>query len=70
MGSRTRLKKRDYREKSEPRWKRRIAGDTKKLRQDVNLLIRTLRGQLGSEKKQKMKQLYEKIESAEKDYKL
>ena len=31
------LKKRDYREKNEPRWKRRIEGDIKKLRQDVNL---------------------------------
>ena len=54
------LKKRDYREKNEPRWKRRIEGDIEKLRQDVNLLIRDLRGELGSKKKQKMKQLYEK----------
>ena len=29
------LKKRDYREKNEPRWKCRIEGDIKKLRQDV-----------------------------------
>ena len=36
------LKKRDYREKNELRWKRRIEGD------------------LGSKKKQKMKELYEK----------
>ena len=54
------LKKRDYREKNEPRWKRRIEGDIEKLRQDVNLLTRDLRGELGSKKKQKMKQLYEK----------
>ena len=54
------LKKRDYREKSnDPRWKRRIEGDINKLRQDVNLLTRDLKGELGS-KKQKMKQLYEK----------
>ena len=38
------LKKRDYREKNEPRWKRRIEGDIKKLRQDVNLLTRDLKG--------------------------
>ena len=31
------LKKRDYREKNGPRWKRRIEGDIKKLRQDLNL---------------------------------
>ena len=54
------LKKRDYREKSEPRWKRRIEGDIKKLRQEVNLLTRALTGELGSKKKQKMKQLYGK----------
>ena len=54
------LKKRDYREKNEPRWKRRIEGDIKKLREDVNLLTRDLKGELGSKKKQKMKELYEK----------
>ena len=32
------LTKSDYREKNEPRWKRRIEGDIKKLKQDVNLL--------------------------------
>ena len=54
------LKKRDYREKSEPRWKRRTEVDIKKLRQDVNLLTRDLKGELGSKKKQKMKELYGK----------
>ena len=49
------LKKRDYREKSKPRWKRRNEGDIKKLRQDVNLLTRDLKGELGLKKKQKMK---------------
>ena len=34
------LKKRDYREKNGPRWKRRIEGDIKKLRQSINLLTR------------------------------
>ena len=54
------LKKRDYRRKNELRWKRRIEGDIKKLRQDIYLLTRDLKGELGSKKKQKMKELYEK----------
>ena len=56
------LKKRDYRVKNEPRWKRRIEGDIKKLRQDVNLLTRDLQRELELKKKQKkkMKDLYEK----------
>ena len=54
------LKKRDYREKSEPKWKHRIEGDIKKLRQDLSLLTRDLKGELGSKKKQKMKEPYEK----------
>ena len=54
------LKKRDYREKNEPRWKRRIEGDMKKLRQYVNLLTRDFKGELGSKKKQKIKELQEK----------
>ena len=60
VAEQTGLKKRDYREKNKPRWKRRIEGDIKKLRQDVNLLARDLKGELGSKKKQKMKELYEK----------
>ena len=52
--------KRDYKKKNEPRWKRRIEGDIKKLRQDVNLLTRDLKVELGSKKKQKMKEVYEK----------
>ena len=55
-----RLKKRDNREKNERRWKRRIEGDIKKLRQDVNLLTRDFKGKLRSKKKQKMKELYDK----------
>ena len=54
------LKKRDYRGKNEPRWKRRIQGDIKKLRQDVNFLTRDLKGDLGSKRKQKMKEKYMK----------
>ena len=38
------LKKRDYREKNELRWKHRVERDIKKLRQDVNLLTRDLKG--------------------------
>ena len=45
------LKKRDYREKHEPRQKGNIEGDIKKLRQNVNLLTRDLKGELGSKKK-------------------
>ena len=47
------LKKRDYRQKNEPRWKRRIEGD-------INLLTTDLKGELESNKKQKMKELYGK----------
>ena len=56
-----RLKKRDYREKNEPRWKGRIEGDIKKLRQDVNLLTRDLKKELGSKKKQKNERTILKI---------
>ena len=38
----------------------RIEGDIKKLRQDVNVLTGDLKGELGSKKKQKMKELFEK----------
>ena len=53
------LKKRYYREKNEPRWKLRIEGDIKKLRQDINVLARDLKGESASKKKQKMKKLYQ-----------
>ena len=49
------LKKRDYREKHEPRQNLgdigKIEGNIKKLRQDVNLFTRDLKGELGSKKK-------------------
>ena len=54
------LKKRDYRDKNEPRWKHRIEGNINKRRQDVNLFTRDLKGELGSKKKQKLKELYGK----------
>ena len=60
------LKKRDYREKNEPRWKRKIEEDIKKVRQEVNLLTRDLKGELGSKKIQKIKELYKKIQRQEK----
>ena len=47
------LKKRDYRKKNEPGWKRRIEGHIKKLRQEVKLLTKDFEGELGSKKKQK-----------------
>lgn len=54
------LKRGDRQKRNEPRWKRRIEGDIKKLRRDVNLLDRGLKGQLGLKKTQKIKQLNEK----------
>ena len=64
------MKKKDYREKNEPRWKGRTEGDIKKLRQDVNLLTRDLKGELGSKKKQKMKELYEEYRVKKKGLKI
>ena len=43
----------DCRKINEPRWKRRIEGDIKKLRKEVNLSTRDLKGELGSKDKQK-----------------
>ena len=40
LAEQMRLKKAKHRKKSEPRWKRRIEGDLKRLRQEVNLLGR------------------------------
>ena len=54
------LKKRDYRAKNKPRSKCRIEGDIKKLREDVNLLAKDLKGKLGLKKNQLMKELNEK----------
>ncbi|XP_063585458.1 uncharacterized protein LOC134762848 [Penaeus indicus] len=46
--------------RNEPWWKRRIEGDIRKLRHDVNLLEIGLKGQLDVKKTQKIKQLNEK----------
>ena len=61
------LKKRDYRKKNEPGSKRRIEGDIKKLRQHVKLLTKDFEGELGSKKKQKLKNYSKNIESRKKD---
>ena len=51
------LKKITYRNRNEPRWKRRIEGDIKRLKQEVNLLERDKKGELGTKKKRKLKDL-------------
>ena len=51
------LKKITFRKKNEPRWKRRIEGDIKRLKQEVNLLEREKKGELGTKKKRKLKDL-------------
>ena len=54
------LKEIEYRKKNEPKWKRRIEGDIKRLRKDVNILERELKGEIGEKRKQKLLQLHEK----------
>ena len=51
------LKKAEHRKKNEPRWKRRIEGDIKRLKQEVNFLERELKGELGLRKKRKLSEL-------------
>ena len=43
-------KKAEHRKKHEPRWKYRIEGDIKKLKQEVNFLEREVKGELGFKK--------------------
>ena len=47
------LKKAEQSKENEPRWKRRIEGDIKRLRQEVNFLEREVKGELGLKKKRK-----------------
>ena len=54
------LKKKEYRKSSEPRCKRMIEGDIKKLKQEVNFLQRELKGELDLRKKCKLSELKEK----------
>ena len=54
------LKKIEYRKKKEPKSKRKIEGDIKRLRKDVNILGRKSKGELGERKRQKLLQLRER----------
>lgn len=51
------MKKAEHRKKNEPRWKRRIEADIKRLRQEVNFLERESKGELGLKKKRKLGKL-------------
>ena len=54
------LKKAEHRKKKEPWWKRRIDGDIKRLKQEVNFLERESNGELGLKKrKRKLRELNE-----------
>ena len=59
VAEQTGLKKRDYREQTNLDGNAELK-DIKKLRQGVNMLTRHWKGELGSKKKQKIKELYEK----------
>ena len=54
------LKKTEHRKKNEPRWKRRIEGDIKRPKQEVNFLERKSKGELGLKKKRKLSELNER----------
>ena len=54
------LKKAEHRKKNELRWKRRIQGDIKRLRQEVNLLERKNKEELRLKKKRKLSELNER----------
>ena len=54
------LKKFKQGKKKEPWWKRRIEGDIKQLKKDINLLERVKKGAMGSQKEAKAKLLQEK----------
>ena len=63
------LKKFTIREKYVPRWKRRIEGDIKRLRREVNFMERGQRGKLEAKKKGKLKDLEEKYGVKRKGFK-
>ena len=46
--------------KNEPRWKHRIGGDIKSLRQEVNFLERGVKGELRLKKKRKLSEVNER----------
>ena len=54
------LKKFEIGRRKEPWWKRRIENDIKNLKHDINILHRESKGELGSKKKWKLKDLEEK----------
>ena len=54
------MKKAEHGKKNEPRWKRRIVGDVKRLRQEINILNRVVKRELGLKKKQKLSELNER----------
>ena len=54
------MKKADHGKKNEPRWKRRIEGDIKRLRQEINILNRVVKRELGLKKKRKLSELNER----------
>ena len=66
MAERIGLKKAEHRKKNERRWKRRIEGDIKKLRQEVDFMEREVKGELGLKKRRKVSELNKKIQSEKK----
>ena len=60
MAERTGLKKTEDRKKNELRWKRMIAGDIKRVRQEVTFLEKESKGELGLKKKRKLSKLNER----------
>ena len=54
------MKKAEHGKKNEPRWKRRIEGDIKRLRQEINILSRVVKRELGLKKKRKLSELNER----------
>ena len=65
MGSRT--DRIEEKRKNEPSWERRIEGDIKKLRQNVDLLTRELKGEWDEEEIKKWKNYMKNIELRKKD---
>ena len=64
------LKRIAWKERNEPKWKRRIQGDIMRMRQDLNLLERERKYELGKWRNRKLKYLEENIELRAKASKL
>ena len=62
-------KKAERRKKNELRWTRRIEGDIKRLRQEVNFLEREVKGELGLKQKRKLSELNERYRVKRKELK-